>query len=178
MSLIEEPDFGEEIMRVIDIHNREFSRRFNGYDTGEVREFLQEVGRNYEVLRNKYFDLLSQIKREPSASADAHADLMSPETIHPVQKPTPLLPAEQPPTSTGEVVSRLRETLSLIETKDELQSEIKKLEERRRSLEQQIDEREAYLDSLSHQIHSSERQLRQIVEQAQDILRVKGDGRS
>lgn len=38
----------------LDIHNKEFSRRFRGYDEDEVNEFLDQVVKDYEmVLRDK-----------------------------------------------------------------------------------------------------------------------------
>lgn len=38
----------------LDIHNKEFSRRFKGYDEDEVNDFLDQVIKNYElVIREK-----------------------------------------------------------------------------------------------------------------------------
>ncbi len=38
----------------LDIHNKEFSRGFRGYDEDEVNEFLDQVIKDYEmVLREK-----------------------------------------------------------------------------------------------------------------------------
>ncbi len=37
----------------LDIHNKEFSKGFSGYDEDEVNEFLDQVIKDYELLREK-----------------------------------------------------------------------------------------------------------------------------
>ena len=34
----------------LDIHNKEFSRGFRGYDEDEVNEFLDQIIKDYEIL--------------------------------------------------------------------------------------------------------------------------------
>ncbi|NDI33651.1 DivIVA domain-containing protein [Chengkuizengella sediminis] len=41
----------------LDIHNREFSKAFRGYDEDEVNEFLQQIIKDYEVLIRENKDL-------------------------------------------------------------------------------------------------------------------------
>lgn len=42
----------------LDIHNKEFSKNFRGYDEDEVNEFLDQIIRDYEVLirQNKEYE--------------------------------------------------------------------------------------------------------------------------
>jgi len=47
----------------VDIHNKEFSRSFRGYDEDEVNEFLDQVIKDYEkVIRDKK-ELEAQVKQ-------------------------------------------------------------------------------------------------------------------
>ncbi|NBI29437.1 DivIVA domain-containing protein [Chengkuizengella marina] len=45
----------------LDIHNREFSKAFRGYDEDEVNEFLQQIIKDYEVLIRENKDLKEQV---------------------------------------------------------------------------------------------------------------------
>ena len=51
----------------IDIHNKEFSSKFRGYDEDEVNEFLEQVMKDYENILNQNKELtqsLSQSKEQ------------------------------------------------------------------------------------------------------------------
>lgn len=45
----------------LDIHNKEFSRSFRGYDEDDVNEFLDQVIKDYEALIRENKDLQSQL---------------------------------------------------------------------------------------------------------------------
>lgn len=45
----------------LDIHNKEFSRSFRGYDEDEVNEFLDQVIKDYEALIRENKDLQNQL---------------------------------------------------------------------------------------------------------------------
>ncbi|WP_248926588.1 DivIVA domain-containing protein [Paenibacillus hamazuiensis] len=45
----------------LDIHNKEFSRSFRGYDEDEVNEFLDQVIKDYESILRENKDLQNQI---------------------------------------------------------------------------------------------------------------------
>ncbi|MCD1261632.1 DivIVA domain-containing protein [Paenibacillus athensensis] len=45
----------------LDIHNKEFSRSFRGYDEDEVNEFLDQVIKDYEALIRENKDLQNQM---------------------------------------------------------------------------------------------------------------------
>ena len=50
----------------LDIHNKEFSRGFRGYDEDEVNEFLDQVIKDYEIVMREKKELeerLSEINR-------------------------------------------------------------------------------------------------------------------
>ena len=44
----------------LDIHNKEFSRSFRGYDEDQVNEFLDQVIKDYEALIRENKDLHNQ----------------------------------------------------------------------------------------------------------------------
>ncbi len=44
----------------LDIHNKEFSRSFRGYDEDQVNEFLDQVIKDYEALIRENKDLQNQ----------------------------------------------------------------------------------------------------------------------
>lgn len=46
----------------IDIHNKEFSRGFRGYDEDEVNEFLDKVMKDYEIVRREKEQLEKEVK--------------------------------------------------------------------------------------------------------------------
>lgn len=45
----------------LDIHNKEFSRGFRGYDEDEVNEFLDQVIKDYEMVIREKKELLSRV---------------------------------------------------------------------------------------------------------------------
>src|SRR5690625_4037567 len=45
----------------LDIHNKEFSRRFKGYDEDEVNEFLDQIIKDYEAVLREKKDLFSRV---------------------------------------------------------------------------------------------------------------------
>ncbi|MDQ1913007.1 DivIVA domain-containing protein [Paenibacillus sp. GD4] len=45
----------------LDIHNKEFSRSFRGYDEDQVNEFLDQVIKDYEALIRENKDLQNQL---------------------------------------------------------------------------------------------------------------------
>ena len=45
----------------LDIHNKEFSRRFRGYDEDEVNEFLDQVIKDYEALIRDNKEMQTQL---------------------------------------------------------------------------------------------------------------------
>lgn len=46
----------------LDIHNKEFSRGFRGYDEDEVNEFLDQVIKDYEIVIREKKDLEEKVK--------------------------------------------------------------------------------------------------------------------
>lgn len=44
----------------LDIHNKEFTRAFRGYDEDEVNEFLDQVIKDYEAVLREKKDLLNR----------------------------------------------------------------------------------------------------------------------
>lgn len=44
----------------LDIHNKEFSRSFRGYDEDEVNEFLDQIIKDYEAIIREHKELESQ----------------------------------------------------------------------------------------------------------------------
>lgn len=46
----------------LDIHNKEFSRGFRGYDEDEVNEFLDQVIKDYELIIREKKDLEEKVK--------------------------------------------------------------------------------------------------------------------
>lgn len=46
----------------LDIHNKEFSRGFRGYDEDEVNEFLDQVIKDYEIIIREKKDLEEKVK--------------------------------------------------------------------------------------------------------------------
>lgn len=46
----------------LDIHNKEFSRSFRGYDEDEVNEFLDQVIKDYEMVIREKRDLEDRLK--------------------------------------------------------------------------------------------------------------------
>ncbi|MDD9147143.1 DivIVA domain-containing protein [Sporolactobacillus sp. CQH2019] len=46
----------------LDIHNKEFSRGFRGYDEDEVNDFLDQIIKDYEALIREKKDLELQVK--------------------------------------------------------------------------------------------------------------------
>lgn len=46
----------------LDIHNKEFSRGFRGYDEDEVNDFLDQIIKDYEALIREKKDLEQQVK--------------------------------------------------------------------------------------------------------------------
>ena len=44
----------------LDIHNKEFSRSFRGYDEDQVNEFLDQIIKDYEALIRENKDLQNQ----------------------------------------------------------------------------------------------------------------------
>jgi cell division initiation protein len=47
----------------LDIHNKEFSRGFRGYDEDEVNEFLDQVIKDYELVIREKKDLEERVKQ-------------------------------------------------------------------------------------------------------------------
>lgn len=45
----------------LDIHNKEFSRGFRGYDEDEVNEFLDQVIKDYEMVIREKKELMSRV---------------------------------------------------------------------------------------------------------------------
>ncbi|WP_059104753.1 DivIVA domain-containing protein [Shouchella shacheensis] len=45
----------------LDIHNKEFTRSFRGYDEDEVNEFLDQVIKDYEAVLREKKDLFEQV---------------------------------------------------------------------------------------------------------------------
>ena len=45
----------------LDIHNKEFSKGFRGYDEDEVNEFLDQVIKDYEILIREKKELEEQL---------------------------------------------------------------------------------------------------------------------
>lgn len=45
----------------LDIHNKEFSRKFKGYDEDEVNEFLDQVIKDYESILREKKDLFDRV---------------------------------------------------------------------------------------------------------------------
>jgi len=45
----------------LDIHNKEFARRFRGYDEDEVNEFLDQVIKDYEIVIRENKELQNQL---------------------------------------------------------------------------------------------------------------------
>ncbi|MBP3952108.1 DivIVA domain-containing protein [Bacillus suaedae] len=45
----------------LDIHNKEFTRGFRGYDEDEVNEFLDQVIKDYEAILREKKDLFEQV---------------------------------------------------------------------------------------------------------------------
>jgi cell division initiation protein len=45
----------------LDIHNKEFGRRFRGYDEDEVNAFLDEIIKDYEALMRDYKEMQGQM---------------------------------------------------------------------------------------------------------------------
>jgi cell division initiation protein len=45
----------------LDIHNKEFGRRFRGYDEDEVNAFLDEIIKDYEALMREYKEMQGQM---------------------------------------------------------------------------------------------------------------------
>ncbi|MDP5273171.1 DivIVA domain-containing protein [Chengkuizengella axinellae] len=45
----------------LDIHNREFSKSFRGYDEDEVNEFLQQIIKDYEALIRENKELKEEV---------------------------------------------------------------------------------------------------------------------
>jgi len=45
----------------LDIHNKEFSRKFRGYDEDQVNEFLDQVIKDYEALMRENKELQNQL---------------------------------------------------------------------------------------------------------------------
>lgn len=53
----------------LDIHNKEFSRGFRGYDEDEVNEFLDQVIRDYETVsreKKELFDRVNELEEKLS----------------------------------------------------------------------------------------------------------------
>ncbi|WP_110929347.1 DivIVA domain-containing protein [Bacillus massiliglaciei] len=46
----------------IDIHNKEFSKAFRGYDEDEVNEFLDQIIKDYELILREKKDLESKLE--------------------------------------------------------------------------------------------------------------------
>lgn len=46
----------------LDIHNKEFTRRYRGYDQDEVNEFLDQVIKDYEMVIREKKDLQEQVE--------------------------------------------------------------------------------------------------------------------
>lgn len=49
-------------MTPLDIHNKEFSRGFRGYDEDEVNDFLDQIIKDYEALIREKKDLEQKVK--------------------------------------------------------------------------------------------------------------------
>ena len=47
----------------LDIHNKEFTRAFRGYDEDEVNEFLDQVIKDYEAVLREKKDLFEQVTK-------------------------------------------------------------------------------------------------------------------
>lgn len=47
----------------LDIHNKEFSNKFRGYDEDEVNEFLDQVVKDYEIVIREKNGLEEQVKQ-------------------------------------------------------------------------------------------------------------------
>src|SRR5699024_5391934 len=47
----------------LDIHNKEFSRSFRGYDEDEVNEFLDQVIKDYEMVIREKKELEEQVEQ-------------------------------------------------------------------------------------------------------------------
>lgn len=47
----------------LDIHNKEFTNKFRGYDEDEVNEFLDQVVKNYEIVIREKKALEEQVKQ-------------------------------------------------------------------------------------------------------------------
>ncbi|RNF40667.1 DivIVA domain-containing protein [Planococcus salinus] len=47
----------------LDIHNKEFSRGFRGYQEDEVNEFLQQIIKDYEILLQEKKELEERVKQ-------------------------------------------------------------------------------------------------------------------
>jgi len=47
----------------LDIHNKEFSRGFRGYDEDEVNEFLDQVVKDYEIVIREKRDLDEKVRQ-------------------------------------------------------------------------------------------------------------------
>ena len=47
----------------LDIHNKEFSSKFRGYDEDEVNEFLEQIMKDYENVLNENKELKNNLKQ-------------------------------------------------------------------------------------------------------------------
>lgn len=47
----------------LDIHNKEFTRKFKGYDEDEVNEFLDQVIKDYEIVIRDKKDLAEKVEQ-------------------------------------------------------------------------------------------------------------------
>ena len=47
----------------LDIHNKEFSSKFRGYDEDEVNEFLEQIMKDYENVLNENKELKNSLKQ-------------------------------------------------------------------------------------------------------------------
>jgi cell division initiation protein len=47
----------------LDIHNKEFTRGFRGYDEDEVNEFLDQIIKDYEMLMSVNKELYDRVQQ-------------------------------------------------------------------------------------------------------------------
>ncbi|ADU30833.1 DivIVA domain-containing protein [Evansella cellulosilytica] len=62
----------------LDIHNKEFSRGFRGYDEDEVNEFLDQVIKDYEIVireKKELFDRVSELEDKLSHFSNIESTL-------------------------------------------------------------------------------------------------------
>lgn len=56
----------------LDIHNKEFTRSFRGYDEDEVNEFLDQIIKDYEAVLREKKELFEQVNTQDEKLAHFH----------------------------------------------------------------------------------------------------------